>query len=344
MKHLFLTVAGRLLNITLIPLNAILSKRGTMVIARGKSGIGDHILMTNVVRFLRSQGWRCVVFSEYPELFLHLSGCRCIANQSLWPPVRILLYCVMYLAKQSQMVHFRFYERSGEKLEDFMRRTQLRCHLRDVCLLQSPITETIASYPPNPEIQFSGEETTQFDKQFAYLPAEFALIISESKTTYSPLKNWGADKMAEVVNSCKERIPWIQIGMTEDPALDDCRFDLRGKTGLRELLYLMSKAAIVVCNEGLLTHASAAFNTPCITIFSGFHPPEISAYDNITAVVSKEPFDCAYCWTLGPCPLFPTAKCIRSIEAADVVNAVLRCLDDASTKQVQTEPSQKSNV
>ena len=112
--------------------------------------------------------------------------------------------------------------------------------------------------------------------------------------------------------------------MKYDKKLKNTWIDNRGETSIRELLFLSSKAKLILTTEGLLTHVSAAFNTPCVTILPGFMEETHSAYPNVEMVKPDQSLDCLHCWKTH-CP-HEKIKCLESIKPQMVIDAVNKVL------------------
>ena len=147
------------------------------------------------------------------------------------------------------------------------------------------------------EIYFSDDELLTWDRKYRDLPQDFAIIKPTGRTDWTPNKEWGVENYQAVVNGLPQ-IPWIQVGESKDECLHNV-LDLRGKTSVRELFYLIKRARFVLAVEGLYNHAASAFGTPSFVVFSGIHLPEIACYANTRAIVRVPQMACA------PCMRFP---------------------------------------
>lgn len=319
-----LNVSSLFLNIILMPLNYYLRKKKLLLLGRDPSGIGDHLVMTSVIDFFyRKYEYRTIVITTEPSIFIHNPHVsRIIDYGKLGYLLQKFLFIFLYISQKDRIVFFKFHMINGLEFEAFMRNSQVKLHLREANLLHTKYVPEITDPKPPNKIYFSEEETLRFENLFSYLPENFALIQSQVKSSYTPVKDWGYENMQEVVNQTHDICHWVQIGDAQDPLLTHIKIDLRGRVALRELFYLFKKARLVVCNEGLYTHLSSAFHIPCITVYSGFHPWQISAYEHVIPVTRKPQMDCAYCWILGPCPRYETAKCIKDISVDQVVDVI----------------------
>jgi hypothetical protein len=314
--------------LAVFPAGFFLSLSKRFVIVRDGSAIGDHVLMTGLVRFLFEEfDSKSIVITTHPEIFYnHPCVSRVVDLRSIPSPLRKLLLGLASAGSSSRFFMFRFnrFRRFGvwgETLEEYMKRTQSRIHLRDLGVMHTSHAKRLMRERPDNEVHLSAEEINVFSRKFRSLPRDYALITSKSRMDYTPLKDWGASNMQSVVDSTKSRVAWVQVGSSSDPKLKDV-IDIRGKTGFRELSFVISRARLIVCNEGLFTHLSSAFKTPCITVFSCFHPPEISAYPNVIPVTA--PINHPYSWS-DSCVRNP--HCLKRLSPEKVTRVVLKVLN-----------------
>ena len=61
------------------------------------------------------------------------------------------------------------------------------------------------------EIYFTEKEIIKYEKKFN-LPNQYAVIHSETKKTFIKTKEWGPEKIQDIVNKF-DKINWIQVGI-----------------------------------------------------------------------------------------------------------------------------------
>jgi len=196
--------------------------------------------------------------------------------------------------------------------------------LRELLLEGRPdIKERINGLEKENKIFFNESEKEEFEEKFSnILKEEYALIITGTKENST--KIWPTKNFQKVVEKTAGKIRWCQVGTSRTEELKGV-LDLRGKTTLREVFFLSSRAKFILCSEGMFTHLSSAFNTPCVTIYSGFHYPEISFYKNVIPISSKPLPKCAYCWK-SKCNLYDFPICIENIKIQDVLSKIKEIL------------------
>lgn len=158
------------------------------------------------------------------------------------------------------------------------------------------------------EIYFSSEEVENFQEKFNFTHSNFALIHSQGKISYTQNKEIGYQNFQRIIDA-SPKINWIQIGDKNDKKLEKTILDLRGKTSLRELFYLISKTKFIVCQEGAYNHIANAFKIKAFVIFTGFNPLEICIYNNTIPIQSDKLPACSPCMKYEKCNY--KMKCIN---------------------------------
>lgn len=302
--------------------NSSLERSGRYAIMRiHGTGLGDAFCMTSVMRKIHDRyGWRFVIVTRFPELFRHHPLVdRLYAYPSLdfvrrrmakW----MLRHCVR--RPRSRVGEFEYRPGATPTRDEYM-----RDHRRPVPLAQLHAEHwglDIDFRSLRNEVHFSPEEVATFG---ARAPAgeSYALIKPVSGSRWTPNKEWRFDRFQQVVDAFPD-VRWIQAGSVDEPLLAHVD-DLRGRTSLRELMFLLSRARFVLAPEGFYNHVASAFDVPSFVVGSGYAPPELARYSN-TIVVSRTPqVICAPCWLREPCPV-PGKPCTGDIEASQVVDAI----------------------
>lgn len=148
-------------------------------------------------------------------------------------------------------------------------------------------------------------------------------------------KKWGKENYLELVKKFeKQGENIVLIGSTEDKtdtdyiASQSSAINLAGKTNISEVMYLISKAKMVVSNDSAPIHFANLVNTPVIAIFGptspifGFAP--IGKNDK---VIENQSIKCRPCQIHGgkKCPL-GTLECMNSIKSEMVFNEAVKFL------------------
>ncbi len=188
------------------------------------------------------------------------------------------------------------------------------------------------------DIHLSDEER-QAPLPFAELAGTpFWLVCAGGKPDFS-IKWWEAARYQEVVNHFRGRIRFVQVGESghHHPALEGA-VDLRGRTGLRELIRLVHHAQGVLCGVSLPMHLAAAVearpgrapNRACVVVAGGREPPHWEQYPFHQFIHTVGQLKCCSrggCWRSRTVPLgdgeehdSPEKVCL------DVVDGLPRCM------------------
>ncbi len=148
-----------------------------------------------------------------------------------------------------------------------------------------------------PEIFFSSTEVSTYEQRFAHIQRPFALLkatVGFNRPTGAYLKNWDTTKLIWLVAQTPQA-NWVQIGESGEDEIPAC-LDLRGKTSLREIMWLVSQAKLIVSVEGFITHLGAAFNIPAVTPLTGAYDPGTFIYENTIPLLANPMPSCSPCW------------------------------------------------
>ena len=100
--------------------------------------------------------------------------------------------------------------------------------------------------------------------------------------------------------------------------------DVSGSVSLQELLALIKRASLVVCNDSMALHVASAFSVPTVAIFCATSPQfGFGPWRNPRArIVEKQGLWCKPCKRHGGryCPT-GTEICIRDVRASEVIRA-----------------------
>jgi ADP-heptose:LPS heptosyltransferase len=238
------------------------------IIFRNGTAIGDHLLITSVIDKIKNYYSReIIVYTMYPELFKN--------NHKI--------YKIFNYKKSSDTIR-KFLRRSNSKyILNFRHNWTYEKEKKSLPEWHTTIIKEISFKNCCPEIFLSSQEIEEYKNKFN-LPDKYYIIQSQSKRNKKKNKDWGYGNFQNVVNVTNSQIKWIQIGSKNEKKLKNVHLNLCGKTTLRELFYIISKSYIVLSNDGVLSHISAAFNIKNICIISPVTYPELLPYKNIIHV------------------------------------------------------------
>lgn len=187
----------------------------------------------------------------------------------------------------------------------------------------------------NYSINFPNEVNTKIDLLLQEKKIKDKFIVIAPGSVWKT-KKWGKEKFTSLVNLLEVKgLVCILVGSKGD--LDDCKFieentnaiNLAGLTTIKELIYLVKRATMVVSNDSAPIHFANLVQTPCIGIFGptspvfGFAP--IGKND---IVIENLSLKCRPCQIHGGnnCPL-GTMECMNSIKSEEVYKLILSKLD-----------------
>jgi len=265
-------------------------------------GIGDALALSTILNSLHEQkGYRAIVFSMFPQLFWHNPlVVRNIGYHDCSQLGRSLLKTICRYMRGPYMVCF-----GGEvwtlKTSPFTtKELDDGRHVPNWIWMTHMVPDGNVQLDPlnaKPQIYFSQAEEAEFSKKYAALPPSYALLkatVGVNRHDAAMLKNWDEAKFAEVVARTPQ-VDWVQVGNQGEPLIPGAT-NLLGQTSLREVLFLLSRARLILSVEGFLTHASAAFEIPCVVPFTGVHEPKGLLYRNTIPVEPDPRPDCMPCW------------------------------------------------
>ena len=171
------------------------------------------------------------------------------------------------------------------------------------------------------------QERKRVEKEFLNVGGSFNkgyIAVSLESDTWQ--KDWPIERWLELFKRLDDK-QFVVLGV-KSKRLNDVVFpknvvDMRGKTSLLEMGYLVKRADLLVAVCSLFVHVAYAFNTPVIGIY-GPQPVWRGAPPNIFESICSEA-DCAPCDMLikgkGHCQ---TPFCMDSITVERIENAVRR--------------------
>lgn len=127
------------------------------------------------------------------------------------------------------------------------------------------------------------------------LKGKYAVLAPFVK--YGPAKMWPKEKWQELIN--RLRIKVVIAGTEGDLKhgleLPKTAIDLRGKTTVTEMKYIINNAAVFIGNDSGLMHVADALETPLIAIFGSTNPHWTGPVSKKAAIFSSS-LDCAPCY------------------------------------------------
>lgn len=132
-------------------------------------------------------------------------------------------------------------------------------------------------------------------------------------------------------NLLSQKTPFkcLQVGTLNDPLVPNA-IDLRGKTSIKELIYLLKIARAIVVGEGGIMHLAFAAGAQNVIVLGGPTQGCLFEYPGHTWVCS---YVCGNCWSTTPdwyqkCPKNCDAVCMQTISPQRVNNTVLEVINE----------------
>ena len=311
-----------------------LKKHNLMIVWRLEGGgIGDVIVSTAVLRLIHKKlGCRFIVATKFPALFennpLVIHNVALNRQNFITKPLIKLFFRHI---KQDRIAHLVYKPNVKLSKEEHLEVCRRPVHM--VALITAHLPLELDYSKIACELYFSEAERLRFKKKFEHL-GNYSIIKPTGRTDFTQKKEWGIANFQGVVERSPS-IHWVQMGYVTEPLLDGV-VDLRGQTGLRDMLYLISRAKSILTVEGLYNHVASAFNVPCVVVFSGLIRPENVLYQNTFLVRHDDSFSCMPCLPEpGDC-VMDTMPCIREIS----IERVLKTLENLPLAVGQTLRSQ----
>lgn len=254
-----------------------------IVIFRKGMAIGDQLCMSAIIKKVKEfYNKKVIVFTSYPDLFKFNPEIYKVINYNdLKKPIRNII-------------------RSNKNIINFNSNWRMNEEKKSLIDHHSSSLKNISLKNCKPKIFLDDNEIDKFNKKFR-LPDNYYLIISQvgglNVRKISRLKEFGFNNYQYIIDKTKDKINWVQTGVSSDRVLNNTKLNLCGKTNLRELFILVSKASAVFCSEGFLTHICAAFNVKNYCITSDFIYPELTPYPNKITIQRNNSHQevCSYC-------------------------------------------------
>ena len=295
--------------------NSILKFFNVYVIYRIGHAVGDQLNMSSVIRLIHNQyPFKIIVISSFSELFEN--------NPRLWRSYQVkvgflgsLIARILRFLSGNHLENFLF-TNVNFTYEDYMRDHNNLLHIVEANTLHFNLDLNFDKIFN--EIFFTKNEINIFSRKFN-LREPYSIIQPNSKTSYTPNKDWGFEKYQKIVTKFKD-INWVQVGLEGDLLLNDVK-NYVGMTSLRELAFLIKNADFVLADEGLLNHMASAFETKSFVVFSGFSQVELAKYTTTVPIVNYPQVDCSPCWITENCPK-KIKYCTEQISIEQVINEI----------------------
>lgn len=301
------------------------------------NGIGDALAVSTILNYLHErEGVKGIVFSMHPDLFLYNPQVVChLSYKSMSSLKRSLFKSLLRTLRGKAVICF-----GGEVWTlgtSPLSTTHLDEGRRKGWVWLQHLTPDhrfpITTLTANPKIVLGEDEIREFTEKYSWLPEKYSVIkasVGSGRPQGASLKNWIPDRFADVVEKVA-MYDWVQLGEADETPVPGA-VHLLGKTSLREVIFLVSRAQLLLSVEGFLTHVAAAFNKPTIIPFTGVYDPVAFIYKSTLPVVAPSLPPCSPCWK-SECDT-PGMPCRNDVSVEMVVDAVDKAIRMAQMPKV----------
>jgi heptosyltransferase-2 len=154
------------------------------------------------------------------------------------------------------------------------------------------------------------------------LPQRYACVFPGSQWG---TKRWPLDHYRQLIDQLSEKVSVLVMGSENefhlcDQVASSKGLNLAGKLSLIELVHVISKAQVVVCNDSGAQHLASLVHVPTVSIFGPTVPSQgFTPWNLEVQIFENKNLKCRPCGKHGPqvCPL-GTHECMRSISVSEV--------------------------
>jgi CDP-glycerol glycerophosphotransferase len=179
---------------------------------------------------------------------------------------------------------------------------------------------------------------TEDEKKFGRFYKANQIAIMSERTGQYQYKNWGSEKVQQVVDTLRSKYNFIQIGSPEDKTLHGV-MNLQGTFPLRKVAAILYNSDLFIGSEGALMHLARCVGCRSVIAYSSAEPISLASYPcnaNISAINA-----CSECFEKKINPVYVQCKygysCIRSIKVKQVINAAVEIMSNPQSGQLEVE-------
>jgi hypothetical protein len=269
-----------------------------------RGGVGDHLLLSCVVKEFAKRGEEVSVVSYSPEIFFNSPD-------------------VTYVCFPGSRLHWHLRRKYGkielnpcyllnyDKIEDT--RSPLHMHVLDFMCRYCGIEGSIEKRP------------WFYNLADVPTPSEYICLQTSGMGAKGPssLKEWYPERFQQVADFLTDKI--VQIGSKKDPLLNGV-IDYRG-VPIQITATLLKNAKLYIGLEGMLMHLARAVECKSLIIYGGrLKPWQIGYPENINIVegCENEIYDTLGCWRAERCEY--GRECMNKISVDRIKEALVEIL------------------
>ncbi len=160
----------------------------------------------------------------------------------------------------------------------------------------------------------------------SFLSEQFCIIAPSAG---KEANRWPAERFGQLAAGLPIRSVVIS-NMADAPVVDEVvaasggkAISMAGKTGLKELAALISRAEFFISNDTGPMHIAAALGIPVVAVFGPANPVRTGPYGCNHTIINKE-LSCAPCYRQNPCSHW---RCMKDLSVTEVRDTILSNID-----------------
>jgi hypothetical protein len=146
------------------------------------------------------------------------------------------------------------------------------------------------------------------------VPKEY-IVIHAGRTSWVG-RDWSPSKFGEIADKLMSRGEKVVCVGGKSDHLVPCHIDLRGKTDIGQLAYVIQHSKLFIGIDSFPMHVAQTFNVPGVVFFGGILGRNRLLRDNIVSVSADVP--CLGCHHKKPQPCLVTNDCDRHLACIDL--------------------------
>ncbi len=162
--------------------------------------------------------------------------------------------------------------------------------------------------------------------EFSFLPDQFCIIAPSAG---KEANKWPAQRFGQLAAGLPIRSVVIS-NAADAPVVEEVvaaskgrAVSMAGKTGLKELTALISRASFFVSNDTGPMHIAAALGIPVFALFGPANPVRTGPY-GINHTIIRNKISCAPCYRRKPCSHW---RCMQELSVTEVKDTILSRID-----------------
>lgn len=182
-----------------------------------------------------------------------------------------------------------------------------------------------------PEFKIIGTSDISVDLVAEFLSSGDVLVVAPG-AAYGPAKRWSSDSYKHLCHYWIDKMEGKVIVVGAKNELDTSEsvakglegakiLNLAGKTNMKELIYILKKSKLCVCNDSGVMHLGSALDIKGVAIFGSTDPYATGPLSkNWTVAIKKQ--NCSPCFSRECANSEKDYKCLSSIIPDDIIQII----------------------